>query len=206
MKTIGVVGGVASGKSRVSKMLVELGAALLDADRTGHEVLAQDPEVRAAIRQRWGETILTPQGDVDRSAVAKKVFAKNEIAAADREFLEGLLHPRIGARLKALSDQFSAEGKPAVVLDAPLLLEAGWAPLCDFVLFVDVSSEKRAEYARKRGWAAGEFADRETAQWPVEEKRRHATQVVPNMGAEAELRAAVRKFWAEHIAPLSTTR
>ena len=203
MKTIGVVGGVASGKSLVTKMLVELGAAAMDADRTGHDVLAQDPEVRSAVCQKWGDTILTPQGEVDRSAVAKKVFAKNEIAAADRKFLEGLLHPRIGARLKTLSDQFSVEGKPAVVLDAPLLLEAGWARLCDFILFVDVPPQKRLERAKTRGWTAAEFADREATQWSVDEKRRHATHVVPNFGTEAELRTAVRNFWAENIAPIS---
>ena len=60
MKTIGVVGGVASGKSLVSQMLVELGAAVLDADRTGHAVLAEDAEVREALRERWGNAVLTP--------------------------------------------------------------------------------------------------------------------------------------------------
>jgi dephospho-CoA kinase len=201
MKTIGVVGGVASGKSLVSKMLVELGAAVLDADRTGHDVLADDPEVREAIRQRWGDAILTPHGDVDRSAVAKRVFAKNETAVADRKFLEALLHPRIGARLKALRDQFAAEGKPAVVLDAPLLLEAGWESLCDFILFLDVPSENRLGRAKKRGWSAVEFADREAAQWHVDEKCRHATHILPNFGTEADLRIAVRNFWTENIGP-----
>ncbi|HEX4413500.1 MAG TPA: dephospho-CoA kinase [Lacipirellulaceae bacterium] len=199
MKTIGVVGGVASGKSLVSQMLVELGAAVLDADRTGHDVLAYDPDVRDAIRRRWNEAVFTPQGDIDRRAVAKKVFAQDKSAAADRKFLEGLLHPRIGARLETLRDDFAAKDKPAAVLDAPLLLEASWESLCDFIIFVDVPSQNRMARAKKRGWSAAEFADREAAQWPVDKKRHHATHVLPNFGTEAELRTAVRNFWAENI-------
>jgi dephospho-CoA kinase len=203
MKTIGLVGGVASGKSVVGRMLVDFGAGLLEADRTGHDVLAQDADVREALRQRWGNTILTPTGDVDRAAVAKRVFADDKLGADGRKFLESLLHPRIQARLNHLRDKLEAEGTPAVVLDAPLLLEAGWGPLCDFVLFVDVPVEKRLERAKTRGWTDAEFTRRESAQWPVDEKRRHATHVVPNFGTEAELRAAVRNFWTENIGPIS---
>ena len=74
MKTIGIVGGIASGKSLVAKLFAELGAGLLDADRAGHEVLAQDT-VRVMLVDRWGPSILTPAGSVDRSAIAKHVFA-----------------------------------------------------------------------------------------------------------------------------------
>ena len=203
MKTIGLVGGVASGKSLVAKMLVELGAGLLDADRTGHAVLAEDAEVRNTLRQRWGDTIIAANGQIDRSAVAKRVFATSEAGAADRKFLEDLLHPRIRRRLNHLRDQFAAEGKPAVVLDAPLLLEAGWGPLCDFVLMVDVPRALRLERARSRGWTDAEFARREAAQWPADEKRRLADAVLPNAGTEAELRVAVRDFWHQNVAPRS---
>jgi dephospho-CoA kinase len=200
MKTIGLVGGVASGKSLVAKMLVELGAGLLDADRTGHAVLAEDADVHAALRQRWGNAVFA-DGQIDRSAVAKRVFAETEAGAADRKFLEDLLHPRIRRRLNKLRDQFAAEGKPAVVLDAPLLLEAGWGPLSDFVLMVDVSRETRLARARSRGWTEAEFARRESAQWPADEKRRLADVVISNDGTETELRDAVRVFWQRNVLP-----
>ncbi len=203
MKTIGLVGGVASGKSLVARMLVELGAGLLDADRAGHAVLAEDAEVREALVDRWGGSVLRPDGQIDRSAVGKRVFAESEAGAADRKFLEDLLHPRIRRRLNQLRDQYAAEGKPAVVLDAPLLLEAGWGPLCDLVLMVDVPREKRVERAKTRGWTDAEFARREAAQWPADEKRRLAGFVLPNTGSEAELRSDVRDFWRQHVAPLS---
>lgn len=200
MKTIGLVGGVASGKSLVGRMLVELGAGLLDADRTGHAVLADDAEVREGVRKRWGDSVLAADGSIDRSAVAKRVFAETAAGVADRKFLERLLHPRIRRRIVRERDQFAAAGKPAVVLDAPLLLESGWDPLCDLILFVDVPRQIRLDRARTRGWSEAEFARREAAQWPVEKKRAAANVVIVNGGAEAELRTAVRDFWQRYIA------
>src|SRR4051812_19095434 len=122
MKTIGLVGGVASGKSLAAKMFVELGAVLLDADRTGHAVLAENAEIRQALLERWGDTVLAPDGGLDRSAIARRVFGTSETAAQDRKFLEDLLHPRIRRRLNKERGEAAAAGKPAVVLDAPLLL------------------------------------------------------------------------------------
>ncbi len=200
MKTIGLVGGVASGKSLVGRMLVELGAGLLDADRTGHAVLADDAEVREAVHKRWGDSVLAADGSIDRSAVAKRVFAASEAGAADRKFLERLLHPRIRRRIMRERDQFAAAGKLAVVLDAPLLLETGWDPLCDLILFVEVPRQIRLERAKTRGWSEAEFARREAAQWPVEKKRAAASVVIANDGSEADLRAVVHDFWQRYIA------
>ncbi|MCI0492735.1 MAG: dephospho-CoA kinase [Planctomycetes bacterium] len=206
MKTIGLVGGVASGKSRVAQMLVELGAGLLDADRTAHEVLAGDPEVRGAIRQRWGDSVLAADGSIDRAAVASRVFGPEGKAAEERRFLEELLHPRVRQRLETLRQQFAAEGRPAVVLDAPLLLEAGWGSLCDVIVMVDASRDVRLGRACRRGWTETEFVRREAAQWPVARKRRHADVVIKNDGSEEALRTAVRGCWHTQVAPSPTGR
>jgi dephospho-CoA kinase len=200
MKTIGLVGGVASGKSLVAKMLVELGAGLLDADRTGHAVLAEDAAVQRELHKRWGDAVFAADGSVDRAAIASRVFAASGTAELDRRFLEELLHKRIRRRLLEKKDQFAAEGRPAVVLDAPVLLEAGWGPMCDVLLMVDVPREIRLQRARQRGWTEAEFDRREAAQWPVEQKRREAHVVIPNDGSEDELRQAVREFWETHFA------
>jgi dephospho-CoA kinase len=199
--TIGLVGGVASGKSRVAQILGEMGAGLLDADRTGHAVLAEDSEVRDAIRERWGDTVFAPDGRIDRAAIAERVFGAREDVAADREFMEGLLHPRIRKLLEAQRQEIAQAGRPAVVLDAPLLLEAGWGPMCDIVLMVDASRESRLARARTRGWTEAEFNEREAAQWPVEEKRRAARVIIKNDGTEDELRHAVRDFWHRYVLP-----
>ena len=201
MKTIGLVGGVASGKSRVARMLVDLGAGLVDADRAGHAVLAEDADVQQALRQRWGDEVFATDGSVNRSAVAKKVFGQGKSAEAERRFLESLVHPRIGKRLAAQRDQLVAEGKQVVVVDAALLFEANWRPMCDVVLFVDCPRDVRLERARQRGWSDADFTWREAAQWPVQEKRRHADVTISNAGSEAELRRTVEEFWERHVAP-----
>jgi dephospho-CoA kinase len=199
--SIGLVGGVASGKSLVGKMLVKLGAGMLDADRAGHVVLAEDAEVRRCVLSRWGDAILGKDGKVDRGAVARRVFGKDAGAATERKFLEELLHPRIRERLAHERDQIAAAGKPAVVLDAPLLLEAGWGPMCDVVVMIDSPREARLERAAARGWSEAEFDEREAAQWSVAAKRQRSDVVIPNLGTESDLRRAVVDFWARHIAP-----
>jgi dephospho-CoA kinase len=200
MRTIGLVGGVASGKSLVAQMLVELGAGLLDADRAGHAVLAEDAEVQEAIRQRWGDAVFAADGSVDRSAVAERVFGEEPAARLEREFLEAVVHPRIGRRLEAEKQRFAAEGRPAVVLDAALLFEANWRPLCDLAVMVDAPREVRLQRARLRGWSEAEFDRREAAQWPVETKRLRADVVLQNVGSESELRRSVREFWEKRVA------
>ncbi len=201
MRTIGLVGGVASGKSRVARMLGELGAGLLDADTTGHEVLADNPDVRRAIVRRWGRAVLADDGSIDRSAVASRVFAEGDQGADSRRFLEELLHPLIRRRLEQQLDEFRREGRPAVVLDAPLLLEAGWGPMCDVVLLVEAPREVRLQRARQRGWPEAQFDRREAAQWLVDRKASHANAVIDNGGTEDRLHAAVRDFWQKHVLP-----
>ena len=199
MKTIGLVGGVASGKSLVAELLGELGAGVLDADRAGHEVLAHDPAVRRALVDRWGPSILGPDGQIDRAAVAACIFAADDRAPAERRFLESLLHPRIRALVEEKARQFAAQGHSAVVLDAPLLLEAGWGPLCDLIVMVDADATTRLARAASRGWSAEEFARREAAQWPVEKKRAAAHVTLANDGDVAALRSAVRALWDKYV-------
>jgi dephospho-CoA kinase len=206
MKTIGLVGGVASGKSLVAKMLVELGAGLLDADRAGHAVLAEDAAVNQLLHERWGDAVFAADGTIDRAVVARRVFAEGDTAKADRVFLESVLHPRIRGQLDDLRRQYAAQGIPAVVLDAPVLLEAGWGPMCNILLMIDVPRQIRLERARRRGWSEAEFGRRESAQWPVEDKRRAAHFVITNDGTEEELREAVRKFWNSHVRADSNRR
>jgi dephospho-CoA kinase len=200
MKTIGLVGGVASGKSLVAQLFEERGAGLLDADRAGHEVLAHDGEVRQAVVDRWGPSVLTADGSIDRAAIAARVFDANDVSATERQYLESLLHPRIRRLLAEKTTQFAAQGRPAVVLDAPLLLEAGWGPLCDLVVMVEADRDVRLARAEERGWSAAEFSRREAAQWPVAEKRRAAHATLVNSGDVAALRTAVGELWRKHVA------
>ena len=98
MKILGLLGGVASGKSLVSRQLAERGAVVLDADRAGHEALRL-PSIEEAARRRWGDAIFGPDGHIDRSRLAKIVFAPPPEGPKERIFLEALTHPEIGRRL-----------------------------------------------------------------------------------------------------------
>lgn len=187
---IGVVGGIASGKSLVSETLASLGGVRIDADRLGHQVL-QLPEVRDLLVARWGAGILDSGGQVDRRRVAEKAFqspGRGELA-----FLEQVTHPRIASLAEAILATVPA-GTWAI-LDAALLLEAGWDRLCGWIIFVDAPWEDRLRRAATRGWDAAELERREARQWPLAEKRRRADVVFTNHGSREELAAQVTHWW-----------
>jgi dephospho-CoA kinase len=183
---IGLTGGIASGKSEVARMLRKGGSVVIDADSIGHDVL-DDPWVREAIVARFGSGVLGParteQDDspaIDRKALGRIVFADPQ----ERRALEAIVHPLMRERFMAMIDRaMNAGGKPAaaVVLDAAILLEAGWDDLCDLVVFVDAPRvERMRRAARQRGWTSQVFEAREQAQWPCELKRRRADLVIAN--------------------------
>jgi len=191
---IGILGGVAGGKSLVARQLADLGAALLDADRTGHDVLRR-PEIEAAALARWGRGVFDRDGRIDRVRLGQVVFAQQPAAAREREYLQQLTHPEIGRLLGEQAEQLAAEGYPVCVLDAPLLLEAGWDRFCDKLMLVDSPRELRMARALARGWSERDFSAREAAQKSLDSKRRLADVVVDNSGSPEQTRAQVERFW-----------
>jgi dephospho-CoA kinase len=196
IKLIGIVGGIASGKSFVARALEKLGAGRLDADAAGHEVLHQ-PQVEVALRARWGDEVFAPDGRVDRRSIAKRVFGTSSTAADDLAYLEQLTHPRIAARLLEQAKASIEVGKFILILDAPLLLKAGWDRFCTHLLFVDSSLEKRLQRAAERGWVSAELEAREALQEPLEEKRRRADLYVNNDGTAEETETDLARLWSE---------
>lgn len=199
MHIIGLVGGIASGKSAVAAELARLGAVVLDADQAAHEVI-NSPEVKQMLVERWGAEVLDRTGSVDRGKVAERVFSLESGKNAELRFLEQTLHPRIRQQFETELATLAASGVKAAVIDAPLLVEAGWAPLCDSVVLVDSSREKRLERAAQRNWSEEEFIRREAAQMPIEEKSRRATHTIPNDSSHKALREHVQSFW-ESVCP-----
>ncbi|MDY0170480.1 MAG: dephospho-CoA kinase [Thermoguttaceae bacterium] len=194
MYTIGILGGVASGKSLVTRQLAELGAGVLDADQAGHETL-DDQEVREALRKRWGNHAFTPDGRVDRKRIAEIVFSPSSEGDRERQFLEELVHPRIAKRLADRRKELAAEEYSVVVLDAPLILEAGWDRLCNRLVFVDATRELRLARAAARGWSEEDVARREAAQLPLEVKRARADVTIDNSGTPQQTKAQIEQFW-----------
>ncbi len=200
MFVIGVVGGIASGKSAVSRMMEEFGATVLNADRVGHEVLEEEPVIQL-LDERWGMDVMTLEGAIDRQSVASRVFGDSPRAAEELRFLESVTHPRIGQRLQERIDQAREETEVAVVLDAPLLFEAEWDKLCDFVIFVDASWPNRRNRALERGWSEKELKERETSQDPIEIKRERADWTLSTDVPLEETRARLLQWWVETVEP-----
>jgi dephospho-CoA kinase len=194
MILIGILGGVASGKSAVSNRLRALGAEVLDADRVGHAVL-REAEVKRAIHHRWGGRVFDVAGEIDRPAVAQIVFAATPESKTELTFLEQLTHPRIGQRLQAQLAELNREGARAAVLDAPVMLKAGWDRMCQRIIFVDTPRCLRLARARQRGWTEADFEAREAAQEPLEIKRSRADVVIDNSLTWEDLHAQVDGFW-----------
>lgn len=194
MYIIGLLGGVASGKSLVARQLAGLGAGVLDADGAGHEVLRL-PDIEAAARQRWGEAVLDADGRIDRARLARIVFADLPEGPPERRYLEQLTHPEIGRLLQRQAETMAARGTPAAVLDAPLLLEAGWDAFCDRLVLVDAPRETRLSRALARGWTKEDFLAREGAQESLDHKRKRADLIVDNSGPAERTQAQVERFW-----------
>lgn len=195
---LGLVGGIASGKSAAARMLAERGALWIDCDQLAHRVL-EHSDVIEALRQRFSDDILDSQGAVDRRRVAAYVFGDTPSAVAHRHWLEGVVHPRV----RQLAEQRIAQAGqqyPAIVIDAPLLIEAGWSDFCDRIVMIDTPVELRRQLAAARGWTDEEFARRERSQLSVEEKRRRSTDVIPNAGSLDELAEQVAHFWQRLLA------
>lgn len=195
---IGLAGGIGAGKSRVARELERLGCLVIDSDAQARDALRRE-EVKRELVSWWGEGILDDQGHVDRSRVAKIVFQD----PSERERLEELIHPLVKRSRAELIE--AAGDRPAIVIDAPLLFEAGVDAECDEVWFVDAPREARVERVREtRGWDENELARRESAQMPLDEKRRRSTRVIANAGPEAGLRRAVEQALDDLSVPRAT--
>jgi dephospho-CoA kinase len=178
---VGLTGGVGAGKSTALAALERLGAATLSTDAVVHDLYGSD-EVRAAVVDRFGPEV-APNGRVDRAALATRAFANPE----DRAWLEGMLWPRVGARIAAWREErLSHEPPPvALVVEVPLLFEARMESAFDATIAVVVAEDVRSQRAAARGHEAVD--ERVARQLPQDEKARRADHAVENNGSRTEL-------------------
>jgi dephospho-CoA kinase len=181
---LGLLGGIGSGKSRVAAALARHGGRVIQADELGHQALRQ-PEIRRRAVERWGPALLDNQGEIVRSRLAAIVFAD----PAELRALEDMVHPWIGQAIQREADRLRADPQVRfLILDAAVMLEAGWHALCDNLIFVETPRPLRLErLLRQRGWTAQEVQARENAQMPLTAKAEKADHVLENSGTPEQL-------------------
>ncbi|MBI2193203.1 MAG: dephospho-CoA kinase [Planctomycetes bacterium] len=185
---IGILGGIASGKSTLAKLFSEMGAQVVDADRIGHQILER-PDIREQVRGLWGDQVMTAQGAVDRARLGKLVFGQPE----ELQKLNRIVHPPL---VRELEESLNALHGP-VVLDAALLDEFSLTSWCDHLIFVEARPDLRRNRASsQRGWSPGEMERREALQHPLEAKKRKAETVIENNGSIEDFRREACRVWS----------
>jgi dephospho-CoA kinase len=193
---VGLTGGIASGKSEVSRRLAELGAVLIDADLLAREAVEPGSEGLAEVVREFGPGVLQDDGALDRAALGAMVFADPE----RRGQLNAIVHPRVRARAAEL--MAAASDDAVVVQDIPLLVETGQAGSFDVVVVVDAPDDLRIRrLAERNGMTREEAAARMAAQATREERLAAADHVIENSGSLDELRAAVDRLWQDVLVP-----
>ncbi|MFC9457468.1 dephospho-CoA kinase [Streptomyces sp. NPDC056983] len=192
MLKVGLTGGIGAGKSEVSRLLVEHGAVLIDADRIAREVVEPGTPGLTAVVEAFGSDVLAPDGTLDRPALGAIVFADADRLAV----LNSIVHPLVGARSAEL--EAAAAGDSVVVHDVPLLAENGLAPLYDVVVVVDASPETQLDrLVRLRGMSEEDARARMAAQATRDKRLEIADIVIDNDVPLDELHRRVGAVWAD---------
>ena len=187
---IGLLGGIGSGKSLVAELMGERGGFVISADPIAHEALRQ-PAIKEKIVGLFGREVLGDDGEVVRKRLAGPVFGDANL----RRALESWVFPWVEARVSELVAQAHADSRVQfVVLDAAVMLEAGWNGVCDRLLYIHAPRPLRLARVQGRGWSAEQIAAREQAQLPLAEKARRADAAIDNSGSREQTEAQVEEL------------
>ncbi|QAT86332.1 dephospho-CoA kinase [Corallococcus coralloides] len=196
MHVFGLTGGIASGKSTVSRMLRELGARVLDADVLAREVVEPGMPGLKRIDERF-PGVVGPDGRLDRVKLGAHIFAD----PAERAALNAIVHPEVRALFLQKLQALEAEGVTHAVYDVPLLIETGLHQAMEGVAVVWVPREvQKARLMTRDGLSADQAEARLAAQMPLDDKRAHATWVIDNSGAPEATRPQVEAVWRAMLA------
>ena len=194
MFTIGLTGGIGTGKSTVAGVLEDLGAELVDADRVGWQVYRAGTGGYRAVVDEFGEVVVGPDGEIDRKKLGSIVFGD----PARMEALTGIVWPLIAGAVADRIAEETAAGTSILVVEAAVLFEARWEHLFDEIWVVTARNEMAVERLISRdGVAAESVRARMAAQLPDEERVRRADVVIDNGGDLTELRRSVKRVWRE---------
>ncbi|MBM3933306.1 MAG: dephospho-CoA kinase [SAR202 cluster bacterium] len=194
MITIGLTGGIGTGKSTVAAILKELGAEVIDADKVGHEVYRNGAPGWAAVVSAFGEGILAENGEVDRRKLGAIVFADK----AALEHLNAIVHPLIRERVQAMLDDARARGVEVAVVEAAVMVESRWSSLVDEIWVTDAAEERAIErVCGRNGLTEEAVRARIKSQMPQSRRILLADVVIENNGSKDELQARVEALWRD---------
>jgi dephospho-CoA kinase len=192
MKVIGLTGGIGSGKSTVAGFLAEFGVDTIDADKVGHALLEPNTEIWQQVVAAFGKQILAPDGEIDRKKLSRLVFESPEHLS----LLNQLMHPQMKKAVKAQLLEYRRRKVSVVVLEATLLIEAGWTELVDEVWVVIAPETTVLERLKKQmGLSKIEALARIRSQLPTRERAKHADVVLNTKLSLDELKAKIKKLW-----------
>lgn len=196
MNIIGLTGGIASGKSTVSRILERLGAVVIDADQLAREAVMSGTPAHRAIVAAFGEGVLLPDGAIDRKALGNIIFADSSA----RKRLEAITHPAIRDLAERRLAELRRTGVSVAVYMAALLIEAGATDRVDevWVVYVDRETQVRRVMARD-GLSRSEAEQRLAAQMPMEEKAARGQVVIDNNGTPEGLERQIEEIWAKRF-------
>ncbi|HAV10819.1 MAG TPA: dephospho-CoA kinase [Dehalococcoidia bacterium] len=198
MIVIGLTGNLGTGKSTVARMLVDLGAAHIEADSIGHELLSRE-SVHAEILSTFGTGITGIDGQIDRQKLGKLVFSDSSV----REKLNAIMHPAIREEAQRRIDDYRAQGKKAVILEAALFFEAEWEPMVDQIWVAYAPREKAVKRVKaNRGMTEDDALSRLQAQMPMKEKMARADAVIDTDCSLKDLKRRVGYLWEQLVTPL----
>lgn len=192
---IGLTGGIATGKSTVSRLLAERGAAIIDADVIAREIMEPGHPVLAAVSERFGPGVLNADGTLNRKKLGEIVFSNPE----ERKALEALTHPAIRAEMKQRMEELeAADPHRLVVADIALLYESGLDPLYERIMVVYVPREVQLTRLMLRDGLSKEAAEqRINAQMDIEIKKERADILIDNSGGLEETKRQIDDFWRD---------
>lgn len=193
MKIVGLTGGIASGKSTVSRILEQNAVPIIDADKVAREVVEVGSDGLAQVVKIFGPQVLTESGELNRHLLGSLIF-KDELL---RQQLNGVLQPLIRQRFKDRIEQLRAQQAELIVLDLPLLYEMQYEALCDEIIVVYVSEKVQLQRLMERNnYSQQEAEERMAAQLSLEEKRVRADVIFENDGKPTDLERQVLQ-WLE---------
>ena len=193
MKVIGLTGGIATGKSTVSRMLAEAGAHIIDTDQLAREVVEPGQPAWEAIVEHFGHAILLADGRIDRDRLGDIIFHD----PAQKAVLDNIVHPAVFEAMARRLAQMEKQAPDGVaILDIPLLFETGMERnLAEVILVYAPETAQRERLMRRNGLSAEAAAARISAQMPIAEKRRRASIVIDNSGDLEGTRVQVAQLW-----------